>query len=47
MAIQFRSLFPLALPGMLALLGWWWFFSRKKGHVSSHDEQQVEAGAVQ
>uniref|UniRef100_A0A2I3GNJ7 A-kinase anchor protein 1, mitochondrial n=1 Tax=Nomascus leucogenys TaxID=61853 RepID=A0A2I3GNJ7_NOMLE len=46
MAIQFRSLFPLALPGMLALLGWWWFFSRKKGHVSSHDGQ-VEAGAVQ
>nr|XP_054316158.1 A-kinase anchor protein 1, mitochondrial isoform X2 [Pongo pygmaeus] len=46
MAIQFRSLFPLALPGMLALLSWWWFFSRKKGHVSSHDEQ-VEAGAVQ
>uniref|UniRef100_A0A2K5E6U6 A-kinase anchoring protein 1 n=1 Tax=Aotus nancymaae TaxID=37293 RepID=A0A2K5E6U6_AOTNA len=46
MAIQFRSLFPLALPGMLMLLGWWWFFSRKKGHVSSHDEQ-VEAGAVQ
>ncbi|KAF6092123.1 A-kinase anchoring protein 1 [Phyllostomus discolor] len=38
MAIQFRSLFPLALPGMLALLGWWWFFSRKKEHVSSHDE---------
>ncbi|XP_033039490.1 A-kinase anchor protein 1, mitochondrial [Trachypithecus francoisi] len=46
MAIELRSLFPLALPGMLALLGWWWFFSRKKGHVSSHDEQ-VEAGAVQ
>ncbi|XP_032136005.1 A-kinase anchor protein 1, mitochondrial [Sapajus apella] len=46
MAVQFRSLFPLALPGMLVLLGWWWFFSRKKGHVSSHDEQ-VEAGAVQ
>ncbi|XP_037019552.2 A-kinase anchor protein 1, mitochondrial isoform X1 [Artibeus jamaicensis] len=38
MAIQFRSLFPLALPGMLALLGWWWFFSRKKEHVSSHDK---------
>ncbi|KAL0597445.1 A-kinase anchor protein 1, mitochondrial [Plecturocebus cupreus] len=46
MAIQFRSLFPLALPGMLVLLGWWWFFSRKKGHISSHGEQ-VEAGAVQ
>ncbi|XP_045629485.1 A-kinase anchor protein 1, mitochondrial [Ursus americanus] len=41
MAIQFRSLFPLALPGMLAVLGWWWFFSRKK-HVSSQD-RQVEA----
>ncbi|KAF5915998.1 hypothetical protein HPG69_003071 [Diceros bicornis minor] len=46
MAIQFRSLFPLALPGMLALLGWWWFFSRKKEHVNSH-EKQVEASAVQ
>lgn len=39
MAIQLRSLFPLALPGMLALLGWWWFFSRKKEQVSSHDRQ--------
>ncbi|XP_037347840.1 A-kinase anchor protein 1, mitochondrial [Talpa occidentalis] len=46
MAIQFRSLFPLALPGMLALLGWWWFFSRKKEHVSSHDKQ-VEASTVE
>ncbi|XP_006758741.1 PREDICTED: A-kinase anchor protein 1, mitochondrial [Myotis davidii] len=46
MAIQFRSLFPLALPGMLALLGWWWFFSRKKEHVSSHDKQ-LEASAVE
>ncbi|XP_077618986.1 A-kinase anchor protein 1, mitochondrial isoform X2 [Crocuta crocuta] len=45
MAIQFRSLFPLALPGMLALLGWWWFFSRKK-HVSGQD-RQVEASAVE
>lgn len=39
MAIQFRSLFPLALPGMLALLGWWWFFSRKKERLSSNDKQ--------
>ncbi|XP_075417671.1 A-kinase anchor protein 1, mitochondrial [Tenrec ecaudatus] len=39
MAVQFRALFPLALPGALALLGWWWFFSRKKGRVSSQDEQ--------
>ncbi|KAM7066913.1 A-kinase anchor protein 1, mitochondrial isoform 1-T2 [Molossus nigricans] len=46
MAIQFRSLFPLALPGMLALLGWWWFFSRKKEHIGSHDNQ-VEASAVE
>uniref|UniRef100_A0A8C9A9U7 A-kinase anchoring protein 1 n=1 Tax=Prolemur simus TaxID=1328070 RepID=A0A8C9A9U7_PROSS len=46
MALQFRSLFPLALPGMLALLGWWWFFSRKKDHVSRHSEQ-VEASAVE
>uniref|UniRef100_A0A8D2BBT8 A-kinase anchoring protein 1 n=1 Tax=Sciurus vulgaris TaxID=55149 RepID=A0A8D2BBT8_SCIVU len=45
MAIHFRSLFPLALPGMLALLGWWWFFSRKKEQVSSNDKQ-VESGAV-
>nr|XP_004670033.2 A-kinase anchor protein 1, mitochondrial [Jaculus jaculus]XP_045014733.1 A-kinase anchor protein 1, mitochondrial [Jaculus jaculus]XP_045014734.1 A-kinase anchor protein 1, mitochondrial [Jaculus jaculus] len=45
MAIQFRSLFPLALPGMLALLGWWWFFSRKKERVSSTDPQ-TEAGGV-
>ncbi|KAM5216079.1 A-kinase anchor protein 1, mitochondrial isoform 2-T3 [Hipposideros larvatus] len=46
MAIQFRSLFPLALPGMLALLGWWWFFSRKKEHVRSHD-QPVEPSTVE
>lgn len=46
MAIQFRSLFPLALPGMLALLGWWWFFSRKKEHVSNHNKP-VEASAVE
>lgn len=46
MAIQFRSLFPLALPGMLALLGWWWFFSRKKEHISNHDKP-VEASAVE
>ncbi|ELW61599.1 A-kinase anchor protein 1, mitochondrial [Tupaia chinensis] len=46
MAIQFRSLFPLALPGMLALLGWWWFFSRKKDQVSDHDEK-AEACAVE
>ncbi|XP_027948811.1 A-kinase anchor protein 1, mitochondrial [Eumetopias jubatus] len=45
MAIQFRSLFPLALPGMLAVLGWWWFFSRKR-HVSSQD-RQVEASAME
>lgn len=45
MAFHFRSLFPLALPGMLALLGWWWFFSRKKEPVSSNDKQ-AEAGAV-
>ncbi|XP_057571226.1 A-kinase anchor protein 1, mitochondrial [Hippopotamus amphibius kiboko] len=46
MAIQFRSLFPLALPGVLALLGWWWFFSRKKECISSHDKQ-MEASAVE
>ncbi|XP_008592739.1 PREDICTED: A-kinase anchor protein 1, mitochondrial [Galeopterus variegatus] len=46
MAIQFRSFFPLALPGVLVLLGWWWFFSRKKEPVSSHDKQ-VEADAVE
>lgn len=46
MAIQFRSLFPLALPGMLALLGWWWFFSRKKEHVRSRSTR-VEAGGVE
>nr|XP_027806150.1 A-kinase anchor protein 1, mitochondrial [Marmota flaviventris] len=45
MAIHFRSLFPLALPGMLALLGWWWFFSRKKEQVSSNDKK-VDAGGV-
>nr|XP_020035467.1 A-kinase anchor protein 1, mitochondrial [Castor canadensis]XP_020035468.1 A-kinase anchor protein 1, mitochondrial [Castor canadensis]XP_020035469.1 A-kinase anchor protein 1, mitochondrial [Castor canadensis]XP_020035470.1 A-kinase anchor protein 1, mitochondrial [Castor canadensis] len=45
MAIQFRSFFPLALPGMLVILGWWWFFSRKKEQVSSNDKP-VEAGAV-
>ncbi|KAG3269324.1 A-kinase anchoring protein 1 [Ictidomys tridecemlineatus] len=45
MAIHFRSLFPLALPGMLALLGWWWFFSRKKEQVSSNDKK-VDAGSV-
>uniref|UniRef100_A0A8C6DL56 A-kinase anchoring protein 1 n=1 Tax=Moschus moschiferus TaxID=68415 RepID=A0A8C6DL56_MOSMO len=45
MTIQFRSLFPLALPGVLALLGWWWFFSRKKEPVDSHD-RAAEAGMV-
>ncbi|XP_061031952.1 A-kinase anchor protein 1, mitochondrial [Eubalaena glacialis] len=45
MAIQLRSLFPLALPGVLALLGWWWFFSRKKEHISNHN-QQMGASAV-
>ncbi|XP_028343099.1 A-kinase anchor protein 1, mitochondrial-like [Physeter macrocephalus] len=45
MAIQFRSLFPMALPGVLALLGWWWFFSRKKEHISSHN-RQMGASAV-
>lgn len=44
MAIQLRSLFPLAVPGMLALLGWWWFFSRKKEH-SSTSNIQVKADA--
>ncbi|XP_074079756.1 A-kinase anchor protein 1, mitochondrial isoform X2 [Macrotis lagotis] len=43
MAIQFRAVFPLALPGVLALIGWWWFFSRKKEHVSIRDRQ---AGAT-
>uniref|UniRef100_K7E2Y1 A-kinase anchoring protein 1 n=1 Tax=Monodelphis domestica TaxID=13616 RepID=K7E2Y1_MONDO len=43
MAIQFRAIFPLALPGVLALVGWWWFFSRKKEHVSSRDRQAVAA----
>ncbi|XP_020847577.1 A-kinase anchor protein 1, mitochondrial isoform X1 [Phascolarctos cinereus] len=43
MTIQFRAIFPLALPGVLALIGWWWFFSRKKEHVSSRDRQ---AGAT-
>uniref|UniRef100_A0A8C3W9J2 A-kinase anchor protein 1, mitochondrial n=1 Tax=Catagonus wagneri TaxID=51154 RepID=A0A8C3W9J2_9CETA len=46
MLIPFRSLFPLALPGMLALLGWWWFFSRKKDPIGSHDKQ-VEASTVE
>ncbi|XP_058903686.1 A-kinase anchor protein 1, mitochondrial [Kogia breviceps] len=45
MAIQFRSLFPLALPGVLALLGCWWFFSRKKERSSSHNKQ-MGASAV-
>lgn len=45
MAIQLRSLFPLALPGMLALLGWWWFFSRKKEHNSAPAAQE-EAGSL-
>ncbi|KAM4844313.1 A-kinase anchor protein 1, mitochondrial isoform 1-T4 [Thomomys bottae] len=45
MAIHFRTLLPLALPGMLVILGWWWFFSRKKEQVSSGDKL-AEAGAV-
>ncbi|XP_006832466.1 PREDICTED: A-kinase anchor protein 1, mitochondrial [Chrysochloris asiatica] len=40
MAIQLRSFFPLALPGMLALLGWWWFYSRKKEHIHSHNKHE-------
>ncbi|XP_062448379.1 A-kinase anchor protein 1, mitochondrial [Rhea pennata] len=50
MALRFRTFFPYALPGVLALLGWWWFFSRKKEHGNNHDrraiaimeEQQIE-----
>ncbi|KAB0367869.1 hypothetical protein FD755_021193 [Muntiacus reevesi] len=45
MTIQFRSVFPLALPGVLALLGWWWFFARKKEPLDSH-ERAAEVGAV-
>ncbi|XP_042529597.1 A-kinase anchor protein 1, mitochondrial [Dipodomys spectabilis] len=45
MAIHFRTLLPLALPGMLVILGWWWFFSRKKEQISSSDKS-AEAGAV-
>uniref|UniRef100_I3MVR5 A-kinase anchoring protein 1 n=1 Tax=Ictidomys tridecemlineatus TaxID=43179 RepID=I3MVR5_ICTTR len=47
MAIHFRSLFPLALPGMLALLGWWWFFSRKKEQVSSNDKKVDKSLPIQ
>ncbi|KAM8797189.1 A-kinase anchor protein 1, mitochondrial [Eudromia elegans] len=39
MALRFRTYFPYALPGVLALLGWWWFFSRKKEHGNSHDRR--------
>ncbi|XP_048221170.1 A-kinase anchor protein 1, mitochondrial [Perognathus longimembris pacificus] len=45
MAIHFRTLLPLALPGMLVILGWWWFFSRKKEQVSNSDKL-AEASAV-
>ncbi|NWX85547.1 AKAP1 protein, partial [Nothoprocta pentlandii] len=41
MALRFRTYFPFALPGVLALLGWWWFFSRKKEHGNNHDRRAV------
>ncbi|XP_067394150.1 A-kinase anchor protein 1, mitochondrial [Emydura macquarii macquarii] len=41
MALRFRTFFPYALPGVLALIGWWWFFSRKKERTSSHDRQAL------
>uniref|UniRef100_A0A8C8VGL8 A-kinase anchoring protein 1 n=1 Tax=Pelusios castaneus TaxID=367368 RepID=A0A8C8VGL8_9SAUR len=41
MALRFRTFFPYALPGVLALIGWWWFFSRKKERSSSHDRQAL------
>ncbi|XP_075760943.1 A-kinase anchor protein 1, mitochondrial [Pelodiscus sinensis] len=41
MALRFRTFFPYALPGVLALIGWWWFFSRKKERASNHDRQTL------
>ncbi|XP_074869698.1 A-kinase anchor protein 1, mitochondrial [Carettochelys insculpta] len=41
MALRFRTFFPFAFPGVLALIGWWWFFSRKKERVSNHDRQAL------
>ncbi|XP_061460992.1 A-kinase anchor protein 1, mitochondrial [Rhineura floridana] len=41
MALRFRTLFPFAIPGVLALIGWWWFSSRKKERVSNHDRRDV------
>ncbi|KAH1178756.1 A-kinase anchor protein 1, mitochondrial [Mauremys mutica] len=41
MALRFRTFFPYALPGVLALIGWWWFFSRKKERTSNHDRQAL------
>uniref|UniRef100_A0A8C3D1J9 A-kinase anchoring protein 1 n=1 Tax=Cairina moschata TaxID=8855 RepID=A0A8C3D1J9_CAIMO len=41
MALRFRTLFPYAIPGVLALLGCWWIYSYRKKHPSNHNRQVV------
>lgn len=40
MPLQFRSVVPYTLPGVLALIGWWWYILRKKERLTSHDTQE-------
>ncbi|XP_053563505.1 A-kinase anchor protein 1, mitochondrial isoform X2 [Bombina bombina] len=46
MALRLRIIFPYALPGVLALIGWWWFFSRKK-EKSSNQEKRITDSALE
>ncbi|NXK54695.1 AKAP1 protein, partial [Chauna torquata] len=41
MALRFRTFFPYAIPGVLALLGCWWIYSHRKKHPSNHNTQAI------
>ncbi|OXB59642.1 hypothetical protein ASZ78_016533 [Callipepla squamata] len=41
MALRFRTFFPYAIPGVLALLGCWWIYSRRKKHPSNRNRQAI------
>ncbi|XP_031447307.1 A-kinase anchor protein 1, mitochondrial [Phasianus colchicus] len=41
MALRFRTFFPYAIPGVLALLGCWWIYSHRKKHPSNRNRQAI------
>ncbi|XP_065588151.1 A-kinase anchor protein 1, mitochondrial [Cyrtonyx montezumae] len=41
MALRFRTFFPYAIPGVLALLGCWWIYSHRKKHPSNCNRQAI------